>query len=67
VTDGGAGLPAPVAELARRGRRRGRRTRGRGLAISSAVLSRYGGRLHALPSPRGGRIAIDLPAAEARP
>jgi signal transduction histidine kinase len=68
VTDGGAGLPAPVAELVRRrGARAGRGRRGRGLAISARVLARYGGRLHALPSARGGRVAIELPAAEAGP
>jgi signal transduction histidine kinase len=68
VTDGGAGLPAPVAELVRgRAARAGRGGRGRGLAISARVLARYGGRLHALPSARGGRVAIELPAAEGRP
>jgi two-component system sensor histidine kinase MtrB len=65
VTDGGPGLAAPVAELSRT-RRRGRPGRGRGLAITSELVARYGGRLQALPSPRGGRVAIDLPAAEGR-
>jgi signal transduction histidine kinase len=57
VADGGPGLPASVAEIARRPRA-GRGTRGRGLAIASTVLSHCGGRLSALPSG----VAIDLPA-----
>jgi signal transduction histidine kinase len=62
VADGGPGLPASVAELARRPRG----TRGRGLAISTSVLMHCGGRVAALPSARGGRVAIELPAAPAR-
>jgi signal transduction histidine kinase len=66
VSDGGPGLPATVAELARRPRA-GRGTRGRGLAIAADVLGRFGGRIHALPAARGGRVAIDLPVLEVRP
>jgi two-component system sensor histidine kinase QseC len=65
VADGGPGLPASVAELARRPRG-GRGRRGRGLAIAGSVLAHCGGRVAALPSARGGRVAIDLPAAGAR-
>ena len=61
VTDGGPGLPASVAELARRPRA-GRGRRGRGLAITAGVLAGCGGRVSVLPSPRGGRVAIELPA-----
>jgi signal transduction histidine kinase len=64
VTDGGPGLPASVAELARRPRA-GRGGRGRGLAIASRVLAGAGGNVRVLPSARGGRVAIDLPAAVA--
>jgi signal transduction histidine kinase len=66
VADGGPGLPASVAELARRPRG-GRGRRGRGLAITSSVLRHCGGRVAALPSARGGTVAIDLPVAVARP
>jgi signal transduction histidine kinase len=58
VADGGSGLPASVAELSRRPRG----GRGRGLAIAGAVLAHCGGRVAALPSARGGTVAIDLPA-----
>jgi signal transduction histidine kinase len=58
VTDGGSGLPASVAELARRPRA-GRGVRGRGLAITRAVLAHCGGRIFALPTAPG--VAIDLP------
>lgn len=62
VTDGGPGLPAPVADLASRPRS-GRGERGRGLAIASEIVHRHGGRLAAAPSDRGARIALELPAA----
>lgn len=58
VTDDGPGLPASVAELARRPRA-GRGTRGRGLAITRAVLAHCGGRIFALSTAPG--VAIDLP------
>lgn len=60
VSDGGPGLPASVAELARRPRG-GRGSRGRGLAITSAILAGHGGNVRTLPSARGGRVAIELP------
>jgi signal transduction histidine kinase len=64
VTDEGPGLPATVADLARRPRG-GRGRRGRGLAIASGLVAAYGGRVAALPSASGARVAIDLPAAGA--
>lgn len=63
VTDEGPGLPAPVADLARRPRA-GRGRRGRGLAIAADVAVRHGGRIAAAPSPCGARVAIELPTAE---
>ncbi len=64
VIDGGAGLPAPVDQLARRARG-GRGTRGRGLAIAAAIAAAHGGRLGLAPSDRGARLVLDLPAAAA--
>jgi signal transduction histidine kinase len=58
VTDGGPGLPASVAELSRRPRG-GRGARGRGLAITRAVLAHCGGRIFALSTGPG--VVIDLP------
>jgi signal transduction histidine kinase len=60
VTDGGAGLPAPVAELTRRARA-GRGPRGRGLAIAVAIAADHGGRLRSAPSLRGARLVLELP------
>jgi signal transduction histidine kinase len=62
VLDDGPGLPEPVWRLAR-GARGGRGARGRGLAIAADIAAGHGGRLAAAPSPRGARLAIDLPAA----
>lgn len=62
VADGGVGLPAPVADLARRAGRGGGE-RGRGLAIASEAAAACGGRIAALPASAGARVAIDLPAA----
>jgi signal transduction histidine kinase len=59
VTDGGPGLPAPVAVLMRRPSG----SRGRGLAIAGAVAVSHGGRLAAAPSERGARLVLELPAA----
>jgi len=64
VSDTGPGLPAPVAELARRPRA-GRGARGRGLAIASAVAASHGGRLASAPSRRGARLVLELPLASA--
>lgn len=63
VADEGPGLPAPVAELARRPRA-GRGRRGRGLAIATEIAARHGGRLAAGPAARGARVALELPAVE---
>ncbi len=62
VLDRGLGLPAPVAELAHRARRR-RGPRGRGLSIASAIVREHGGRLAAAPSDRGARLVVTIPAA----
>jgi signal transduction histidine kinase len=64
VSDEGAGLPAPVAELARRPRA-GRGRRGRGLAIAMDIVTRHGGRIVSAPSAGGARLAIELPAGPA--
>ncbi len=61
VSDEGPGLPAPVAELVGKPRG-GRGHRGRGLAITSDIAVRHGGRLSAAPSGRGACLAIELPA-----
>jgi signal transduction histidine kinase len=65
VADEGPGLPAPVADLARRPRA-GRGRRGRGLAIAADIADRHGGRLVAAPSARGARVALELPAWRSR-
>jgi signal transduction histidine kinase len=64
VTDGGPGLPVPLAELvaAARGRRD---RRGHGLALASVIARRHGGRLVTAPSPRGARLVLELPLADA--
>ncbi len=64
VTDGGRGLPAPVAELARRPRA-GRGLHGRGLAIACTIVAAHGGRIAAAPSRRGARVLLELPLAGA--
>jgi signal transduction histidine kinase len=61
VVDAGPGLPAPVADLARRPRG-GRGTRGRGLAIAATIARDHGGRLAAAPCERGARLVLELPA-----
>jgi signal transduction histidine kinase len=61
VVDAGPGLPAPVADLARRPRA-GRGTRGRGLAIAATIARDHGGRLAAAPCERGARLVLELPA-----
>jgi two-component system OmpR family sensor kinase len=60
VRDRGPGMPAPVAELARHARR-GRGSRGRGLAIAASIAREHGGRLGAAPSEQGARLLIELP------
>jgi signal transduction histidine kinase len=64
VDDDGAGLPAPVAELARRPRG-GRGARGRGLAITDSIARAHAGSVAAAPVGRGGRVVLTLPAREA--
>jgi signal transduction histidine kinase len=66
VIDAGPGLPAPVAELARRPRG-GRGRRGRGLAIALSVAEAHGGRLAAAPSDGGARIVLELPMSAGAP
>lgn len=72
VTDEGPGLNAPLPELARRARRRGRgwsctdRSRGHGLAVVAAVAAAHGGRLAAAPSERGARLVLELPVVGQR-
>lgn len=60
VSDDGAGLPAPLAELIRRPRR-GRAARGRGLAIAAAIAEAHGGRVRTAPADRGARVILELP------
>jgi signal transduction histidine kinase len=60
VCDDGPGLPDAIAVLARRARR-GRGTRGRGLAIAAGIAAVHGGRLRALPVERGAHLALELP------
>ncbi len=66
VFDGGPGLPAPVAELARRPHG-GRGRRGRGIAIALAVAQAHGGRLASAPSDCGARLVLELPVSGAAP
>jgi signal transduction histidine kinase len=62
VADDGPGLPAPLPHLLAAAR--GRRTpRGHGLAIVAGIAERHRGRLLSLPSDRGARLVLDLPAA----
>ncbi|MGZ6617226.1 MAG: sensor histidine kinase [Solirubrobacteraceae bacterium] len=61
VVDAGPGMPAPVADLARRPRG-GRGARGRGLAIAATIARDHGGRLASAPSERGARLVLELPA-----
>jgi signal transduction histidine kinase len=66
VTDGGSGLPAPLPVLVAAARgRRGRR--GHGLALAGMIARRHGGRLVTAPSPRGARLVLELPLADAIP
>ena len=60
VRDDGDGLPASIADLARR--RRG--GRGRGLAISAGIAARHGGRLSAAPSAGGAALELELPVLD---
>lgn len=64
ISDDGAGLPAPLAELIRRPRR-GRGARGRGLAIAAAIAEAHGGRLLSAPADRGARVVLELPLSPA--
>ena len=62
VSDQGAGLPAPITELARRARR-ARGAHGHGLAVAAGVAEAHGGRLSAAPASVGARLVLELPAA----
>jgi signal transduction histidine kinase len=63
VRDQGPGLPAPVAELIRRGRPGDRH--GHGLRVAHAVAEAHGGRLAAAPAARGARLVLKLPVIAA--
>jgi signal transduction histidine kinase len=65
VTDGGTGLPAPVAELIGRARD-GRGARGRGLAIAVAAARAHRGCLEARPRAGGTTLVLKLPACHDR-
>lgn len=58
VWDRGPGLPAPLTELVR-GRRRGER--GHGLGIATSLAAAHGGRLLSAPSDTGARLVLSLP------
>jgi signal transduction histidine kinase len=62
--DEGPGLPAPVGELVRQGRR-SRGSHGHGLVVAASVAAVHGGRLGSAPSERGARLVLELPAAVA--
>ena len=66
VSDGGPGLPAPIAQLIRRARR-GRGARGRGLAIAAAIVQTHGGRVVTAPAQQGARVVLELPLAPQGP
>jgi signal transduction histidine kinase len=66
ISDHGPGLPAPVGELSRRGRRRSSH-RGRGLEIAAGIAAAHGGRLAAAPSESGARLVLELPASAPAP
>jgi signal transduction histidine kinase len=66
VCDSGPGLQAPVAQLARRARR-GRGTRGRGLAIALEIARSHGGTVAAAPVHAGARVVLELPSGAAAP
>lgn len=60
VTDDGPGLPASLAALTARARR-GRGSRGRGLAIASEIAARHGGCVATAPASSGARVVLELP------
>jgi signal transduction histidine kinase len=62
VVDHGPGLPAPLAKVTRSARR-GRKGRGRGLALAARIIEAHGGRLACAPSDHGARLVIELPRA----
>jgi signal transduction histidine kinase len=60
VIDDGPGLRAPVVQIVRAARR-GRGSRGRGLAIATEIVTQHGGRISCAPSERGARMVLELP------
>lgn len=61
VADRGPGLPAPLSALVGR-RRSSRGARGHGLPVASRVAQQHGGRLASVPTARGARLVLELPA-----
>jgi signal transduction histidine kinase len=66
VSDAGPGLPASIAQLTRRARV-GRGARGRGLAITAAIVETHGGRVITAPAHHGARVVLELPLASDGP
>jgi signal transduction histidine kinase len=60
VSDDGPGLPASLAALTARARK-GRGSRGRGLAIASEIAARHGGCVATAPASCGARVVLELP------
>jgi signal transduction histidine kinase len=58
VTDEGAGLARPLAELLGRRPAAGR---GHGLKVAAEVAAEHGGRLLSAPAERGARLVLELP------
>ncbi len=65
VEDNGPGLPPGDPAALFQPRVSGGEGHGLGLAVVSALVAEHGGKIHAVPSPRGGaRFTITVPLAE---